>query len=158
MVNEQVENGENPYGKRKRRYDAGKARKKRRQLTVDHGSSYPPSDSDEDTPMDNVRPELGLEQPRKVIHKCALNALKGAQCSSSMPTTATASSSSSAHGIGIVATTPSTGVGATTTAHSKESTRLPKVLPAHRLVNSSNDSESGEEEFKSEDDDEVDDD
>jgi len=101
-VNEQVENGENPYGKQKRQDDAGKAKKKRRllKLTVDHGSSYPPSDSNEDTPIDNVCPEIGLGQPHKVIHKHALNAPKVAQCSSSMSTTATASSS--AHGARIV--------------------------------------------------------
>jgi len=171
MVDEQVENGENPYGKRKRRKDAGKSKsksKKKRKLsksTVDCGSTHPPSDSDEDTnedtdedtPNDIVHPEIGLGQQRKIVHKRALNAPRVAQCSSSISTTAIASSI--AHGAGIaapVSATPSTGVGATTTAHSEQSTRLPKVLPARGFVNSSDDLESGEE-FESEDDDDDDD-
>ena len=160
-VEEQEKNGENPWGKRKRRSDAGKPKKpnkkgKLSESTVRHGSTCPPSDSDEDTPNGDIRPEIGLGQPRKIVHKRALNAPKVAQCSSSMSTTATASSIAHVAGIAEprVSTTPSTGVGATTTAHSEESTQLTKALPARGFVDSSDGSEGskGGEEFESEDD------
>ena len=88
-INEQQEKGENPYGKRKRRNDAGKSRKRQKiaESTVRHSTSPPSdnqiheasatvqSDSDgEDTGGEDTSPEYGARQACKTIGKRALNA------------------------------------------------------------------------------------
>ena len=93
MVDEQERRGKNPWGKRKRRNDAGKPRKKQKNMepTMRLGSTPPScspfdhqvnemnstiqSDSDgEETCDDGTQPENGAGQPRKMIGKHALNA------------------------------------------------------------------------------------
>lgn len=93
MVDEQERRGENPWGKRKRRNDAGKPRKKQKNMepTMRLGSTPPScspfdhrvnetnstlqSDSDgEETRDDDTDPEIDAGQPRKMIGKRALNA------------------------------------------------------------------------------------
>jgi hypothetical protein len=99
MVDEQESNGANPWGKRKRRSDAGKQKKKRKNsASIMHlsstGSVPPPSctseahddmihdESDDDMSDGGTCPED--KQPRKIIQKRSLKVV--AQHSSSMST------------------------------------------------------------------------
>ena len=87
-VNEQQEKGENPYGKRKRRNDAGKSRKRQKiaESTMRHSTSPPSdhqiheasptvqSDSDgEDTGSEDTGHEHGARQACETIGKRAVN-------------------------------------------------------------------------------------
>ena len=134
-VDEQERRGENPWGKRKRRSDAGKPKKKR---NISEPSVHLEMDSDSD--------DMSIGQP----------------CSSRMPIPVSASSNAHIAGLAghpaLIA--PST-ITTTTGAHTQQlhsewyegPNLLPKVLPACGSINHDDDSESGEEELEQEPDD-----
>ena len=83
VADEQEQSGKNPYGKRKRRCDAGKSKKRRRTSTseVHLGTTDadPPSDDSDDNDLSDgsISHEPGL--PRRTIYKRPLKAARPVQ-------------------------------------------------------------------------------
>lgn len=158
MVDEQERNGQNPWGKRKRRSDAGKPKKKQKtSASTAHLGNYPPScsSSDHETheEMDARQIDLGpvVVCGNLSTSSRSLTSVKRAHHSSSKSRSVSAFSSALVAGPSTVPT-PITSVESARERerghyHSGSSNQHPKVFPTLEFASHYYDSESGEEEI-----------
>lgn len=156
VADEQEQNGKNPYGKRKRRCDAGKSKKKRKISTLEvhlgTTNADPPSCSSSDDSDDDKLSDGGISHepgpPRRIIHKRPLKEARPAVQYADLPASSISSTSAHASSTCPAPITPSVDRTATSTAeHYHYYANIgPATLPGCGSADSDN-SESGEDEL-----------